>query len=55
MTTLKIGKEAFYKQKEMTIEEAYKYTSAVMIENMLKKDSEEGISAFIEKRTPTWE
>ena len=55
MTTLKIGKEAFYKQKEMTIEEAYKYTSAVMIENMLKKDSEEGIRAFIEKRTPTWE
>ena len=55
MTTLKIGKEAFYKQKEMTIEDAYKYTSAVMIENMLKKDSEEGISAFIEKRTPTWE
>ena len=55
MTTLKIGKEAFYKQKEMTIEEAYKYTSAVMIENMLKKDAEEGISAFIEKRTPTWE
>ena len=55
MTTLKIGKEAFYKQKEMTIEEAYNYTSAVMIENMLKKDSEEGISAFIEKRTPTWE
>ena len=55
MTTLKIGKEAFYKQKEMTIEEAYNFTSAVMIENMLKKDSEEGISAFIEKRTPTWE
>jgi len=55
MTTLKIGKEAFYKQKEMTIEEAYNFTSAVMIENMLNKDSEEGISAFIEKRTPTWE
>ena len=55
METLKIGKEAFYKQKEMTIEEAYNYTSSVMIENMLKKDSEEGISAFIEKRKPVWE
>jgi len=55
MTTLKIGKEAFYKQKEMTIEEAYNYTSSVMIDNMLNGDSEEGINAFIEKRKPTWE
>jgi len=55
MVTLKIGKEAFYKQKEMTLEEAYNYTSSVMMENMLKKDSEEGISAFIEKRKPVWE
>tara|TARA_B100000029_G_scaffold101178_1_gene91482 strand:+ start:685 stop:1476 length:792 start_codon:yes stop_codon:yes gene_type:complete len=55
MATLKIGKEAFYKQKEMTVEDAYNYTSSVMIENMLKKDSEEGISAFIQKRLPIWE
>ncbi len=55
MQTLKIGKKAFYKQKEMLLEEAYHYTSKVMIENMLEKDSKEGISAFLEKRTPNWE
>ena len=55
MRTLKIGKKAFYKQREMSLEDAYNYTSSVMIENMLDKDSEEGINAFIEKRTPKWE
>ncbi len=55
MQTLKIGKKAFYKQKEMLLEEAYHYTSKVMIENMLEKDSKEGISAFLEKRAPNWE
>jgi enoyl-CoA hydratase/carnithine racemase len=53
--TLKIGKEAFYRQIEMPLAEAYKYASAVMVENMLARDAEEGISAFIEKRPPTWE
>jgi len=55
MKTLKIGKKAFYKQREMSLEEAYNYTSTVMIENMLEKDSEEGISAFLEKRKPIWD
>ena len=55
MKTLKIGKNAFYNQKEMTLEDAYKYTSRVMMENMLEKDSEEGINAFLEKRKPHWE
>ena len=54
METLKIGKKAFYKQKEMLLEEAYRYTSKVMTENMLEKDSKEGISAFLEKRFPNW-
>ena len=54
MATLKIGKNAFYKQREMSIEEAYNYTSAVMVENMLKNDSKEGINAFLEKRKPNW-
>ena len=54
MQTLKIGKKAFYKQKEMLLEEAYRYTSKVMTENMLEKDSKEGISAFLEKRFPNW-
>ena len=52
--TLKIGKEAFYKQLEMPLSEAYEYTSKVMIKNMQALDAEEGISAFIEKRLPVW-
>jgi enoyl-CoA hydratase/carnithine racemase len=53
--TLKIGKEAFYRQIEMPLADAYKYASEVMVENMMARDAEEGISAFIEKRTPKWE
>ena len=53
--TLKIGKEAFYRQLEMPLADAYKYASEVMVENMLARDAEEGISAFIEKRQPTWQ
>ncbi len=53
--TVKIGKEAFYRQIEMALAEAYRYTSEVMVENMLARDAEEGISAFIEKRDPKWE
>ena len=53
--TLKIGKEAFYKQSEMSLCDAYDYASSVMVENMLKKDAEEGIDAFINKRVPHWE
>jgi len=52
--TVKIGKKAFYKQAEMNISDAYKYASQIMIENMMNKDSEEGIEAFLEKRTPKW-
>ena len=52
--TVKIGKKAFYNQSEMNITDAYKYSSQVMIENMMNKDSEEGIAAFLEKRTPNW-
>lgn len=53
--TLKIGKEAFYAQAEMGLDEAYRLTAQVMVENMLARDAEEGISAFIEKRHPVWE
>jgi enoyl-CoA hydratase/carnithine racemase len=52
--TVAIGKEAFYKQLEMNIEDAYKYTSKVMTSNMLEQDAQEGISAFIEHRDPNW-
>jgi enoyl-CoA hydratase/carnithine racemase len=52
---LKIGKEAFYRQLEMPLAEAYRYTSEVMVENMLARDAEEGINAFVEKREPKWE
>ena len=52
--TVKIGKKAFYNQAEMNIADAYRYSSQIMIENMMNKDSEEGIAAFLEKRTPNW-
>ena len=52
--TIKIGKKAFYKQLEMSLKNAYKYTSKVMTQNMMSEDSKEGISAFLEKRTPGW-
>jgi enoyl-CoA hydratase/carnithine racemase len=51
---LKFGKEAFYKQLEMPLDKAYRYTSEVMVENMMTKDAEEGINAFIQKRLPMW-
>jgi len=53
--TLKIGKEAFYRQIEYGLVEAYAYTSQVMATNMLARDAEEGIDAFIEKRAPEWQ
>lgn len=52
--TLAIGKRAFYEQAEMGLEDAYRYASNVMVENMLARDAEEGIGAFLEKRTPNW-
>ena len=53
--TLKIGKRAFYEQLEMPLTEAYEHCSRVMVENMLTRDAEEGIGAFIEKREPNWQ
>lgn len=53
--TLATGKRAFYAQREMSLAEAYNYASAVMVENMLARDAEEGIGAFIEKRAPRWQ
>jgi len=52
--TLKIGKEAFYRQAEMGLADAYDYATRVMVENMLARDAVEGIGAFIEKRRPEW-
>ncbi len=53
--TLKIGKEAFYKQLEMPLAQAYDYTAKVMAENMQANDAQEGISAFLDKRDPDWQ
>jgi len=53
--TVKIGKEGFYRQREMRLNEAYDYVTGIMVENMLARDAEEGIEAFIEKREPKWE
>lgn len=52
--TLKTGKEAFYRQAEMPLADAYDYTARVMVENMLARDAEEGIGAFLAKRAPNW-
>ncbi len=52
---LKIGKQAFYRQAELGLAEAYNYASEVMTENMMARDAEEGICAFIEKRDPDWQ
>ena len=53
--TIAIGKEAFYRQIEMSLAEAYDYAAEVMVENMMHAESKEGIGAFIEKRTPDWD
>lgn len=52
--TVKTGKEAYYRQLEMPLDDAYAYTSAIMVENMLHAEAEEGIGAFLEKREPRW-
>jgi len=52
---VKLGKQAFYRQIEMTLADAYRYGSEIMVENLLKHDAEEGIGAFVEKRDPKWE
>ncbi len=52
--TVKIGKEAFYRQAEMEVAAAYAYASEVMTENMLARDAAEGIDAFLAKREPVW-
>lgn len=52
--TLAIGKRAFYEQAEMPVKAAYAHASEVMTRNMLARDAEEGIDAFLEKREPVW-
>lgn len=52
--TVAIGKEAFYRQIEQPLAEAYTYAAGVMVENMLIRDAQEGIGAFIDKRKPEW-
>ncbi|MCV2886703.1 enoyl-CoA hydratase [Ruegeria aquimaris] len=51
---VRIGKEAFYRQQMLPLDQAYAYTGDVMVENMLYRDTKEGIAAFIEKRDPDW-
>ncbi|MGH6780423.1 MAG: enoyl-CoA hydratase [Bradyrhizobium sp.] len=53
--TVKLGKAAFYRQAEMSLADAYRYAAEVMTENMMARDAEEGIGAFIEKRKPKWQ
>ena len=54
LSTIRVGKEAFYRQYEMTLSDAYDYTSQVMTENTLADDAKEGIASFLEKREPYW-
>lgn len=51
---LKIGKQAFYAQASMSMAQAYDHCAAVMVDNMLARDAEEGIGAILEKRAPVW-
>jgi enoyl-CoA hydratase/carnithine racemase len=53
--TVAIGKEAFYRQLEMDLADAYSYAASVMVENMLHAEAKEGIGAFLEKRQPDWD
>jgi len=53
--TVKLGKAAFYRQAEMSLSDAYRYAAEVMTENMMARDAEEGIGAFLEKREPKWQ
>ena len=55
ISTVKIGKEAFYRQLEMPLSDAYNFAAQTMVENMLIRDAEEGIDAFLDKREPLWE
>jgi enoyl-CoA hydratase/carnithine racemase len=52
---VKIGKEGFYRQAEMNLASAYRYVTEVMVENLMARDAEEGLNAFIDKREPKWE
>ena len=54
MVTVKIGKQAFYRQCELPLTEAYAYAAGVMTTNLLQRDAVEGISAFLDKRSPQW-
>jgi enoyl-CoA hydratase/carnithine racemase len=51
---VKIGKRAFYDQIGLSVSDAYDHAAEVMVENMLWRDTEEGIAAFLEKRKPDW-
>jgi enoyl-CoA hydratase/carnithine racemase len=53
-TAVRFGKEAFYRQIDMELADAYRLASQVMVENMLRYDATEGIAAFLEKREPQW-
>ena len=52
--TIRVGKEAFYRQLESGVEDAYAYTAEVMASNMMSHDAQEGVGAFVEKRKPVW-
>tara|TARA_Y100000766_G_C18524808_1_gene420707 strand:- start:113 stop:619 length:507 start_codon:yes stop_codon:yes gene_type:complete len=54
LSTVKIGKDAFYRQYEMSLKQAYEFTSKVMTDNSLSDDAKEGITSFLEKRDPVW-
>ena len=53
-SAVRIGKRAFYDQRQLSLADAYAHAGSVMVENMLHRDTDEGISAFLEKRKPDW-
>ena len=48
------GKAMFYRQRQMALAEAYAYAGEVMAKNMMEEDAQEGVAAFLEKRSPNW-
>jgi enoyl-CoA hydratase/carnithine racemase len=52
---VRFGKKAFYRQRELSLPDAYRYAAEVMVENMMAPDAKEGIGAFVEKRDPQWD
>ncbi|MNS98208.1 enoyl-CoA hydratase [compost metagenome] len=53
-TAIRYGKQMFYRQRQLPLDDAYAYAGDVMARNMMEEDADEGVTAFLEKRPPGW-